>query len=918
MEDLKVLKKMRLLAGLSSAELSLVGEVLRPRRCSRGSTIIVEGSRGASIFLVKHGELKVTHLLRGKRKELGTFRTGDHFGELSFIDRKPRSATIYATEESELLVFSRAAFESLLARAPQIRMKVLQALLEDLCSKLRERHDVLDLDLSDLLPICVFETDNRGMITFSNRTGLESFGYLQKDFEKGLNFFEMIAVEERSAARKNFRSILKGGSFKAQEYTGVRKNGTRFPVMLQSETISQNGRVNGIRATLIDITERKRAEVVVQESEQRYRTVAETAKDAILTMDDRGKIHFANHSAEKIFGFRVAEIIGQSIHSLIPNLMRGLRDAKPAKQSQRGHRRGIEFLGIHKSGQPLPVEISFGEYSKDGKMFRTCIIRDISERKKAENELRLAHSELERRVKTRTAELLEVNRRLRDQIREREIAEEALQESERRFRHLLQNVQMISVLLDHSGRVMFCNQYLLALTGYRKEEVIGSNWFTLFHPQEGNNLLQSTYHERMLNPNAPPHWESEITTRSGDRILIAWSSTVLRDSEGVIIGTASLGRDITESRRALEALRQSEKRYRNLVETMHEFVAEISLDGRFQFVNRPFLLATGYSYEDLFATDFYSYVHEEDRDSLLQNRGKIHEQQQPERNCEYRFRKKDGSYLRLIGNSDPIYDESGNLKSILLVSFDVTDYKQTEERNRELLEKLQKAQMMEAMGRLVAGVAHEVRNPLNAIQATADAMLQDLGEHPEHRPALEIIGSQVNRLSSLMRELLELGSPMQPSRMSQEALQNLCVAAIQLWKQTHRDETHRILMDSPRQEILVKVDAARMQQVLLNLFDNAAQHSSPGAEIRVQVSRNGVSVIIRVIDRGTGIRPENLPFLFEPFFTTRRGGTGLGLSLVKHAVESCGGDVVIFNNAKGPGCTVEVRLPAWENSDGKT
>ena len=145
-----------------------------------GQTVIEEQAASGSLYLVKEGELKVARLVRGKRRELGTFGRGDHFGEVSFIDKKPRSASIVAVKDSALLVLSRKDFETLLRDSPKIQSKLLRALLVDLCEKLRQRNDTLDLDLSDLLPIIVFETDRFGNIAFINRTRMISFPWLRK------------------------------------------------------------------------------------------------------------------------------------------------------------------------------------------------------------------------------------------------------------------------------------------------------------------------------------------------------------------------------------------------------------------------------------------------------------------------------------------------------------------------------------------------------------------------------------------------------------------------------------------------------------------------------------------------------------------------------------------------------------------
>jgi PAS domain S-box-containing protein len=227
-------------------------------------------------------------------------------------------------------------------------------------------------------------------------------------------------------------------------------------------------------------------------------------------------------------------------------------------------------------------------------------------------------------------------------------------------------------------------------------------------------------------------------------------------------------------------------------------------------------------------------------------------------------------------------------------------------------EKLQDAQKMEVIGKLAGGVAHEVRNPLNAIMAISEALSLDLGEDPEYKSLLAHIRAQVDRLSALMRDLLDLGKPVEQFDKSRESVVEICSASMDIWKHSGLTRSHKVRMVQPQSigTISVLADGRRLQQVFLNLLDNAAQHSPEGSEIQVVICEpEGRVCRTQVIDRGSGIPPEILSRIFEPFFSTRRGGTGLGMSIVKHIVEAHGGTITIVNNDPPPGCTVEVRLP---------
>jgi signal transduction histidine kinase len=148
--------------------------------------------------------------------------------------------------------------------------------------------------------------------------------------------------------------------------------------------------------------------------------------------------------------------------------------------------------------------------------------------------------------------------------------------------------------------------------------------------------------------------------------------------------------------------------------------------------------------------------------------------------------------------------------------------------------------------------------------------------------------------------------------MRPESLVDICSASIDIWMNSGvpRRNTVRMTPGLNRTELMILADSRRLQQVLLNIFDNASQHSPEGSEITVLIEKTGGALCrLRVIDRGSGIAADILARIFEPFFSTRPHGTGLGMSIVKHIIEAHGGGVSVMNNQPPPGCSVEIRLP---------
>jgi len=228
-----------------------------------------------------------------------------------------------------------------------------------------------------------------------------------------------------------------------------------------------------------------------------------------------------------------------------------------------------------------------------------------------------------------------------------------------------------------------------------------------------------------------------------------------------------------------------------------------------------------------------------------------------------------------------------------------------------LQEALHRREALSAMGTLLGGVAHEVRNPLFAITATLDAFGARWREDASASPHLAAMREQVQRLSRLMTELLEYGRPIS-SEMKRRSVGVLAAEAVASCSELSRQAAVTVEIAGAPGTADVLVDESRLLQVFENLVRNAIEHTPPDGRVRVEVrpeargGRAGVRCDVR--DDGPGFTPTDLPRLFEPFFSRRRGGTGLGLSIVQRNVEQHSGQVGAANHPEGGG-VVSVWLP---------
>jgi signal transduction histidine kinase len=242
---------------------------------------------------------------------------------------------------------------------------------------------------------------------------------------------------------------------------------------------------------------------------------------------------------------------------------------------------------------------------------------------------------------------------------------------------------------------------------------------------------------------------------------------------------------------------------------------------------------------------------------------------------------------------------------------EIRERMEAEHEQARLQASLRRSETMSAMGALVAGVAHEVRNPLFGVSSTLDAMEARFGERDEYHRYMQVLRGEIARLNDLMRGLLEYGNPseqiLSPTSMAEVVRQALS-ACDSMTEHADVEITTRV----PEDLAQVLMQPSRMVQVFRNLIENALQHTPPGGSIRVEagvVADNGRHWVECVVqDSGPGVEPEDRTRIFEPFFSRRRNGTGLGLSIVHRIVEEHGGQVAASSGSTRGGLFT-VRLP---------
>jgi PAS domain S-box-containing protein len=486
-------------------------------------------------------------------------------------------------------------------------------------------------------------------------------------------------------------------------------------------------------------------------------------------------------------------------------------------------------------------------------------------------------------------------------ITERKRSEEALRLSERRLRQVIDLVPHFVFAKDAEGRFILANQAVADAYGTRVEKLLGRTDADFARsPEEARRFREDDLD--VIRRGRSKLVPEELITDAGGRVRslqtikipFAFSGT----NAPAVLGVAT---DITDLKRAERALRASEERYRDLFENATDVICTFDLEGRFTSVNRKGELLSGYGRDELLRLPLSRIVAPPELAAARENlRQRLKGEPSP---FEVEIVARDGRLLPLEVSAR-LMREEGRAVGVQAIARDIGE-------RRRLEERLRQSQRFEAMGTLVAGVAHEVRNPLFAMAATLDAYEARFPGGGEFRRYVDALRTELDRLTVLMQDLLDFGRPpVVELRLGslEDAVQDALRACASLEQRLGVSVQMRVESELPA----VELDRLRLGQAIRNLVENALEHSPRGRAVTVRLRSaylgDAPAAECVVEDAGPGFAAEDMPRVFEPFFTRRRGGTGLGLSIVQRIVEQHRGTVNL-ENRPGGGAAASLRLP---------
>lgn len=655
--------------------------------------------------------------------------------------------------------------------------------------------------------------------------------------------------------------------------------------------------VDGVSIIVTEITERKRAEAQLRESEKFLQAINETAPNLLYIFDltERRNVYVSPQI------FSMLGILPAEVQAFDSQVLVELFHPDDLERIEQHHNRmraareddifTIEYRMKHTSGRWLWLS------SRD-KVF----VRD-----EQGNPIQILGSAID--------------------ITDRKQAELVLQQSEERARLAIQVVQLGTWRYAPSTNLVELDERMREIWGEPQGTVTISlaRVIERIHPSDRERVTQAV--GTALDPTSSGTYEIDyrILWDDGSERWVAANGQAQFEGEGEsrrvieFIGTAL---DITERKQTEAALQESETRYRLLAEAIPQLVWMTDAKGHNEYVNQRFCDYTGLTAEQMHGLNWLSILHPDDL-AMTHDRWLAAVSSSQFYEIEYRFRGADGNYRWFLGQGIPLKDEQGRIYKWFGTCTDIEPQKQIEQTRLQLLAQEQTArEQAETANRIkdefLAVLSHELRSPLNPILGWSKLLQTGKLDESKTKQALATIERNAKLQSELIEDLLDVSRILRGKLSLTVSSINLA-STIQAALETVRlaAEARSIAIETRLDPEVGRVsgDSIRLQQIVWNLLSNAVKFTPTGGQVTVQLEQVNDQAQITVRDTGKGIAPDFLPYVFDYFrqadsATTRKfGGLGLGLAIVRHLVELHGGTVQVESPGERQGATFTVRLP---------
>jgi PAS domain S-box-containing protein len=611
-------------------------------------------------------------------------------------------------------------------------------------------------------------------------------------------------------------------------------------------------------------------------TEQKFKTAFHVCPDAMMITElETGLFIEVNESHERLTGYKRDEVIGRT--SVDIGSFKDLEDRAEFVKIMvtKGSARLVESQIRKKDGRSVDVVYSSERFQLEGKQCVVSVIQDITERKRTEA---------------------------------------ALVANEERLRSFIENASVGIYRSTPEGRIIMANPTMLRLTGYDTFEELEAR--NLESERYEPSYTRREFRDRLERAGSLIGLEAKWQRRDGSTIFVRETSTVIRGADGNVLYYDGVIEDVSERRRAEDALRESEERFRNLTAAAFESIV-ISEDGKIIDINDQGLKMFGFERAEMIGRKIIDFVSPEWRDQVAENvrTGR-------EALFQHDLLRKDGTKFHAEAQAKMI--RLGDRVLRMTAVRDVTERLQTEQRQKYLEEQLRQSQKLEALGTLAGGIAHDFNNILTGIMANLELAEIDLpNDHPA-ATALKNADKASRRARDLIVRILAF-SRLEQDRLTSAALGPVVLEAVQLLRAGVPSEIE-IRTDIDGDCPPVAFDSGQIHQIIMNLGTNSVHAMRDRGILSVELHRVSPSLALRerhpqvrsdhsvcltIRDSGCGMEPAVLKRIFEPFYTTKKfgQGTGLGLAMV-HSIMTAQNGAIVVESAPQAGTSFDLYFPA--------